>query len=41
LVRQGEAPPTGGPAGGDVQAVDVDSLELSRPRSGGVESVVL
>ena len=41
LARQGEAPPTGGPAGGDVQAVDVDSLELSRPRSVGVESVAL
>jgi hypothetical protein len=41
LARQGVAPPTGGPAGGDVQAVDVDSLELSRPRSVGVESVAL
>jgi hypothetical protein len=29
------------PTGGDVQAVDVDSLELSRPRSVGVESVAL
>ena len=41
LARQGEAPQTGGPAGGDVQAVDVDALELSRPRSVGVESVAL
>ena len=41
LAHQGVAPPTGGPAGGDVQAVDVDSLELSRPRSVGVESVAL
>jgi hypothetical protein len=41
LARQGVAPQTGGPAGGDVQAVDVDSLELSRPRSVGVESVAL
>ena len=39
LARQGVAPPAGGPAGGDVQAVDVDSLELSRPRRVGVESV--
>ena len=42
LARQGVAPPTaGGTDGGDVQAVDVDSLELSRPRSVGVESVAL
>ncbi len=41
LARQGVAPQTGGPAGGDVQAVDVDALELSRPRSVGVESVAL
>lgn len=41
LARQGVAPPTGDPAGGDVQAIDVDSLELSRPRSVGVESVAL
>ncbi len=43
LARQGEAPqtggPAGGPAGGDMQAVD--ALELSRPRSVGVESVAL
>ena len=41
LARQGVAPPTGGLAGGDVQAVDVDALELSRPRRVGVESVAL
>ena len=42
LARQGVAPhPVSHPAGGDVQAVDVDSLELSRPRSVGVESVAL
>jgi len=31
------APPTADPAGGEVQAVDVDSLALSRPRSVGIE----
>ena len=42
LARQGVAPATAGRTdGGDVQAVDVDSLELSRPRSVGVESVAL
>lgn len=42
LARQGVAPPLAGRTdGGDVQAVDVDSLELSRPRSVGVESVAL
>ncbi|WP_295587964.1 hypothetical protein [uncultured Lamprocystis sp.] len=42
LARQGVAPPLAGRTdGGDVQAVDVDSLELSRPRSAGVESVAL
>lgn len=42
LARQSVASPTAGrPDGGEVQAVDVDSLELSRPRSVGVESVGL
>lgn len=42
LARQGVAPLTAGRTdGGDVQAVDVDSLELSRPRTVGVESVAL
>ncbi|WP_295579861.1 hypothetical protein [uncultured Lamprocystis sp.] len=42
LARQGVAPPLADRTdGGDVQAVDVDSLELSRPRSVGVESVAL
>ena len=42
LARQGVTPPaTSRTAGGDVQAVDIDSLELSRPRSVGVESVAL
>jgi Transposase DDE domain len=42
LAREGEDAPTASrPAGGDVQALDVDSLELSRPRSVGVESVAL
>jgi hypothetical protein len=42
LAREGEdAPIASRPAGGEVQAVDVDSLELSRPRSVGVESVAL
>ena len=42
LARQGVTPPTPrGTDGGDVQAVDIDSLELSRPRSVGVESVAL
>jgi hypothetical protein len=41
LLKPGPPVHTGGPAGGDVQAVDVDSLELSRPRSVGVESVAL
>jgi hypothetical protein len=42
LARHGGPP--GGAArsdGGEVQAVDVDSLELSRPRSVGVESAAL
>ena len=42
LAREGEDTPTASrPAGGEVQALDVDSLELSRPRSVGVESVAL
>jgi transposase len=42
LAREGEdAPIASRPAGGEVQALDVDSLELSRPRSVGVESVAL
>jgi hypothetical protein len=42
LARQGVAPQTAShPDGGDVQAVDIDSLELNRPRSVGVESVAL
>ena len=42
LAREGEDAPTASrPAQGDVQALDVDSLELSRPRSVGVESVAL
>jgi len=42
LARQGAAPPPASRTdGGDVQALDVDSLELSRPRSVGVESVAL
>jgi transposase len=42
LARQGVTPPPASrTAGGDVQAVDIDSLELSRPRSVGVESVAL
>ncbi len=37
LARQGVAPPIGDPEGGDMQAIDVDSLELSRPRRVGGE----
>jgi len=46
LARHGTVPappvsPTEVPAPADVQAVDVDSLELTRPRSVGVEQVAL